>query len=98
MIAPVGLLGVISTRARTCGLASSSAAARSGSGTKPSAAAQGRGTAPIPAISSAMRWLKYHGVGSITASPLPAITGMASEKARLQPAVITTSSAVTAAA
>ena len=81
MIAPVGLLGVISTRARTCGLASSKAAARSGSGTKPSAAAQGRGTAPIPAISSAMRWLKYQEVGSITASPGAASVAMAAQKA-----------------
>ncbi len=90
--APVGLLGVTSTRAFAP--AANRGAMRAGSGTNPSAARQGRGTAGIPCISSAMRWLKYQGAGRMTPPvPPPAITAMAMEKARLQPAVMATSAA-----
>jgi hypothetical protein len=40
-----------------------------------------------------MRWLKYQGAGSITASPLPASVIMPSVKARLPPAVMAISAA-----
>jgi hypothetical protein len=56
------------------------------------AAPQGIGTISMPVWLSHIWWLKYHGTGSITASPGAARVAMAAQKARLQPGVIATSS------
>jgi len=82
---------VASTNART--RPSIDATARSGSGTNPSSGRQGSARGAIPSMVRAMWWLKYHGAGSSTAAAGPAIAVMAIAKARLQPAVITTSAA-----
>ncbi len=86
--APVGLLGVISTIARTLG--SSSASARSRSGTKPALAAQGKGRALMPSIAQVCWWFQNHGVGSRTVSPARAMAMVARKNAWLHPAVIAT--------
>ena len=91
--APVGLFGETRTSARMPPPARI-AARRSGSGRKPSSARQGKGTASMPCIDSAMRWLKYQGVGRITRSPGAASTVIAMAKARLQPAVMVMSAPV----
>ena len=81
--------------ARVAGVNAASASATSG--TKPAAAWQGRGTVSMPSKVRAIWWLKYHGAGSITASPVPAMAVIAMLNARLQPAVIATSAAATVA-
>ena len=43
-----------------------------------------------------MRWLKYHGTGTMTLSPGPASVAMAAVKAWLQPEVIATCDGATA--
>ena len=40
-----------------------------------------KGIAAIPAISSHILWLKYHGVGRITSSPAPAKVAMTAQNA-----------------
>ena len=91
-MAPVGLFGVTKTTARTPSI---SVAARAGSGRKPSLASQGSTRQGMPSASSVMRWLKYQGAGSITASPAPASVIIASVKAKLPPAVMAISAAPT---
>ncbi len=46
----------------------------------------------MPLIPSHIRWLKYQGKGSITASPGAQAVATATQKAWLQPAVIATCS------
>ena len=93
MMAPVGLLGETSTSARAP--AASSGSIRAGSGRKPSSARQGRGMAR-----DALH-LQRHAMVEVPGRrqdhrlpvPPPAMTAMAMEKARLQPAVMATSAA-----
>ena len=86
----MGLLGVISRMARV--EASTSRRASSTEGTKPAAARHGSGTARTPSTPSAMAWLKYQGVGTITEWSRVANAITATTKAWLQPGVMTMSS------
>jgi hypothetical protein len=87
------LFGVTSTIART--RPSISASASAGSGTKPASARQGSARGSTPSIASDIWWLKYQGVGRMTASPCRAISIMAAKNAMLQPAVTATSAGST---
>ena len=73
----MGLLGVTSTMARVRGPISASACAGSGRPLGP----QGRACVSTPAMSSHILWLKYHGVGTITASPAAATLATAAQNA-----------------